>query len=60
MRKWFIDRNWPEENGVPKYLLFPDKKLPAWLTIDDRCICFTGVLPSIQEIEDFKTWQQKD
>lgn len=38
---------------------FPAQKPPAFLTIDDRALCFTGVWPSIDEIKTFKPWYQK-
>ncbi len=38
-------------------LKFPTEKPPAWLTIDDRAICFTGTFPSISDIDNFKPWQ---
>ena len=39
-----------------KKLKFPSKKPAAWITIDDRAICFSGLWPSIEEIEKFKPW----
>lgn len=53
-------RAWLFKNGLPLKQLdkvkFPIKKPSAWLTIDDRAICFTGEFPTIKEIEDFKPW----
>lgn len=40
-------------------LEFPTKKPPAWLTIDDRAICFDGHFPSAEEMRNFKTWNKK-
>lgn len=40
-------------------LPFPLQKPPAFLTIDDRAMCFTGKFPSVQEIVDFKPWNKK-
>jgi hypothetical protein len=34
-------------------------KPPAWVTIDDRCICFKGTYPSTQEINAFVPWWKK-
>lgn len=39
-----------------KYLKFPIKKPAAYLTLDDRAICFTGDFPTIKELNDFKPW----
>jgi len=47
------DLKWLEE------IEWPDYKPSAFLTIDDRAICFTGVWPSISEIKAFKPWNKK-
>jgi hypothetical protein len=39
---------------------FPTKKPAAFLTIDDRCICFDGEFPSLDKIDSFKAWNHKD
>ncbi len=60
MQQWFI------ANGLhPSYisegiLKFPETKPPAFLTIDDRAICFTGRFPTNEEMMGFQTWQKKD
>lgn len=43
---------------VTSKLLFPTEKPAAWLTIDDRAICFRGTFPSVTEIENFKPWNK--
>ena len=35
---------------------FPIQKPPAWLTIDDRAICFKGTFPTYEEIDNFQPW----
>jgi hypothetical protein len=40
-------------------LAFPQSKPPAFLTIDDRCICFQGTFPSVEEIDAFKPWNKQ-
>jgi hypothetical protein len=40
-------------------LRFPEKKEPAWLTIDDRCICFTGTFPTLEEVYQFQPWYRR-
>lgn len=41
-------------DGVQKH------KPPAFLTIDDRCICFTGINGLIEKINNFKPYRQGD
>jgi hypothetical protein len=38
---------------------FPTEKPSAFLTIDDRAICFTGTFPSIQSLKEFKPWNKQ-
>jgi hypothetical protein len=60
MMNWFLDYGWPrDENDRPKNLIFTKTKPPAWITIDDRGITFTGKFPTIEEIENFKPWYKK-
>lgn len=37
---------------------FPTEKPAAFLTLDDRCICFRGTFPSKLEIDNFKAWNK--
>lgn len=43
---------------VMKHIKWPTQKPPAWLTIDDRCICFRGTFPTKQEMVFFKPWNK--
>jgi hypothetical protein len=57
-------RGWLREHGAAvgvdvDKLKFPTEKPAAFLTIDDRAICFTGVFPALGEIHGFKTWSQR-
>lgn len=36
---------------------WPTTKPPAWLTIDDRCICFKGEFPRLNEIAAFSPYR---
>ena len=57
---------WAREAGMPDLvalqflaqLNFPTEKPPAYLTIDDRCICFRGIFPTVAELECFRPWYQ--
>lgn len=51
---------WLARHGFPTDLmLFPIHKPPAFLTIDDRAITFTGVFPNPQELLKFNPWNKK-
>lgn len=45
--------------GLVDRIAFPTNKPPAFLTIDDRCIQFSGIFPSVQSLLDFKPWNKK-
>jgi hypothetical protein len=38
---------------------WPNEKPAAFVTLDDRAICFTGTFPSVEEIKNFKPWNKK-
>lgn len=38
---------------------FPKHKPPAFVTIDDRAICFTGEWPKTADLLSFKPWNKK-
>lgn len=42
-----------------KTLSFPIQKPPAFLTLDDRGITFTGTFPSIQDLLAFRPWNKQ-
>lgn len=65
MQSWFLRQ--AEDLGIPNagqalldHLEFPTRKPAAYLTIDDRCICFRGTFPDTMEIEAFKPWHSKE
>lgn len=45
--------------GVLRRIEWPTKKPPAFLTIDDRVVCFVGMFPSTDEIDKFLPWNKK-
>lgn len=61
MRKW-LEKEF-EAAGYYRQLVelikFPTKKPPAFLQLDDRAICFTGVFPSLAEMIAFRPWYKK-
>lgn len=48
-------KSWMEQNGLP-LVEFPPRKPAASIIIDDCSIPFRGVFPTIQEVNDFKSW----
>lgn len=38
---------------------FAHEKPAAFLTIDDRAVCFTGTFPSVSDLLAFKPWNKK-
>lgn len=67
MRKWLWkyliskDPHTEELNMDVYYQIeFPTVKPPAFVSIDDRCLLFTGVFPSMGDLIDFKPWNKKE
>lgn len=63
MQAWFIQQGLHE--GVEGAALavtleFPILKPPAFLTLDDRCVCFDGVFPSVMELLAFQPWYKRN
>lgn len=54
MSKWF--RTWGFQHLGQ--LQFPSHKPPAFLTIDDRAIQFSGIFPPVSTLADFKPWNK--
>lgn len=59
MKKWLVDHGLHPSYISEGILKFPVKKPAAFLTIDDRAICFDGNFPSDQEIISFKPWHKR-
>lgn len=53
-------KNWLKKYGFKNVdqLDFPSQKPPAYLTIDDRAICFSGEFPSLIAIKRFTPWNK--
>lgn len=55
---------WLMKSGFePQYLSkisFPSQKPPAFLTIDDRAICFMGNFPKPKDLLAFKPWFKRE
>lgn len=59
MKKWLIENGLPRQYISEKILKFPTKKPSAFLTIDDRAICFNGIFPTKEQMLGFKPWYKK-
>ena len=66
MIDWFIAQRklWRYRGGMPPIdtplnISFPEVKPPAFVSIDDRCLLFTGEWPSLDTLKDFKPWNKK-
>lgn len=65
MRGWIAEYASLELDGIETasnllhMLDFASRKPAAFLTIDDRAICFRGTFPSTREIDNFKPWYNK-
>lgn len=58
MKKWLIKHGLPSCYITENILKFPIKKPHAFLTIDDRAICFKGTFPEKEEMLSFKPWNK--
>ena len=56
MREWFHTHHMAVICGQLK---FPTEKPPAFVSLDDRVLTFTGVWPSIESLREFKPWNAK-
>ena len=59
MKRWLIEHGLEREYISDGILKFPTKKPAAFLTIDDRAICFDGAFPSTDVMMGFKPWNKK-
>jgi len=66
MLMWFVDQRklWRSRNGKtetdePLTISFPSEKPAAFVSIDDRCLLFTGQWPDVKDLLAFKPWNKK-
>ena len=55
MRSWFEE--WGKDEDLPP-LNFPDSKVAAHVTIDDRAVTFSGRWPDVEILIKFKPWNR--
>jgi len=60
MKTWLMDNGFPKQHIQDGALGFPLQKPSAFLTIDDRAMCFDGHFPTIETMRDFKPWYKKE
>ena len=56
MYEWFKKYT---TDSIANKLTFPQEKPPAFITIDDRALTFTGVWPSLETLKAFKPWNKR-
>jgi hypothetical protein len=60
MFRWFLDHaETDRQKGVSAMLIFPQEKPPAFVSLDDRVLTFTGTWPSCETLQNFKPWNAK-
>ena len=63
MRDWLTNYTVVAAGGAtPEWLnmiVWPTEKPPAFVTIDDRAITFTGEWPDLDDLLNFKPWWSK-
>jgi len=52
--------NWLRRYGFPPVMTLSHKRPPAFVTLDDRALTFEGTWPSMEHLQDFKPWTQRD
>lgn len=60
MIDWFLSHATSLANQRTfKQLSFPTTKPAAFVSIDDRVVCFDGSWPSVESLASFKPWNKK-
>lgn len=63
MRRWLKEHGgncWYESPAGPglEDVRFVTEKPPAMVSIDDRCLTFTGIFPAMSQLKSFKPWNK--
>lgn len=57
MRQWLLEYGLPP--SVLREIQFPTQKPAAYMTIDDRAICFEGNFPTLEDLDAFQPWTRR-
>lgn len=57
MKEWLIKHGMSP--SMADMIAFPTQKPAAFLTIDDRAICFDGTFPTAEMMKAFKPWNKR-
>lgn len=59
--RWSVDQRSSDHEDLSWLgeLQFPEQKPAAFLTLDDRAVCFTGTWPSVDDLAAFKPWNKR-
>jgi hypothetical protein len=58
IEQWFIEFGWKLPPNYLFELQFPETKPPAWVSLDDRGLNFSGQWPTIRKLKDFRPWNK--
>lgn len=56
MKRWLMQHGIHHSYFTERLLKLPCRKPAAFLTIDDRALCFTGTFPTTKEMLAFQPW----
>jgi hypothetical protein len=62
MQDWLRYHSAAAGGVVPEWIdmiTWPAEKPPAFVTLDDRAITFTGIWPDLDDLKSFKPWWSK-
>ena len=59
MQKWLEEKKSQSAVCAPLEFEFAHEKPAAYLTIDDRAICFDGTWPDVAKMQEFKPWNKQ-
>lgn len=60
MKQWLINHGLEPQYIWDDILEFPVKKPAAFLTIDDRVVCFNGTFPTTEQMLEFLPWYKRE